>query len=162
MADYYNLRPRPSVTATEGFNVEQAPEGPGPMAAELAGPAPNQAEEGQVSTVEVEMEGRPESPQALAQSLVSSSISLPDLTLISGIDDEPPTTQEDIQPDTAIQDTSTQLLLQNPSLAPEQWNSQPQPLGITAFLPTPHRKLPTCRNQRSPAKKNVSTFRPVL
>ena len=46
MSDYYNLRPRSSVTATEGFNVEQAPEGPGPMAAELAGPAPTQVEEG--------------------------------------------------------------------------------------------------------------------
>jgi len=76
------------------------------------------------------MEGRPESPQAVAQSLVSSSMSLPDLTLISGLDDEPLTTHEDIQPDTAtqntdtepptpvpMQDTSTQPLLQNPSLA---------------------------------------------
>jgi len=41
---------------------------------------------------------------------------LPDLTLISGIDDEPPTAHEDIQPDTATQDTSTQRLLQNPSI----------------------------------------------
>jgi len=129
MADYYNLRPRSSVTATEGFNVEQTPEGPGPMAAELAGPAPTQAEEGQVPADEVEMEGRPESPQAVAQSLVSASISLPDLTLISGLDDEPPTTHKDIPPGTAtqdtdmepltplpMQDTSTQRLLQNPSL----------------------------------------------
>ena len=132
MTDHYNLRPRSSVTATEGFNVEQTPEGPGPMAAELAGPAPTQAEGGQVPADEVEMEGRPESPQAVAQSLVSSSISLPDLTLISGLDDEPPTTHEDIQPDTATQntdmepptslptqDTSTpQTLLQNPSIEP--------------------------------------------
>ena len=27
-------------------------------------------------------------------------------------------------------------------LTPEQWNSQPQPLGVIAFLPTPHRKSP--------------------
>ena len=124
MSDYYNLRPRPSVTATEGFNVEQTPEGPGPMAAELA----TQVQEGQVPTVEVEMERRHESPQAVAQSMVSSSISLPDLTLISGLDDEPPTTREDthldatardtdMEPATSLptQDTSANRLPQNPS-----------------------------------------------
>jgi len=40
MSDHYNLRPRPTVTATEGMDVEQAPEGPG------HGPAPTQVEEG--------------------------------------------------------------------------------------------------------------------
>jgi len=128
MTDHYNLRPRSSVTTTEGFDIEQAPEGPGPMAAELAGPAPTQVQEGQVSTIEVDVEGRPESPQAVAQSLVSSSISLPDLTLISGLDDEPTTTHENMRPDTVTQDTdmepptplptqdtSTQPHIQNPS-----------------------------------------------
>jgi len=127
MSDYYNLRPRPSVTAAEGFNVEQTPEGPGPMAAELA----TQVQEGQVPTVEVEMERRPESPQAVAQSMVSSSISLPDLTLISGLDDKPRTTREDthldataqdtdMEPPTPLpsQDTSANRLPQKPSLAP--------------------------------------------
>jgi len=40
MSVHYNLRPRPTVTATEGMDVEQAPEGPG------HGPAPTQVEEG--------------------------------------------------------------------------------------------------------------------
>jgi len=98
MSDHYNLRPRPTVTATEGLNVEQTHEGMGPMAAELPGPAPTQVEEGQASAVEVDVEGRHESPQAVAQSLVSSSISVPDLTLISGLEDEPPTTCEGQHP----------------------------------------------------------------
>jgi len=57
MSDHYNLRPRPTVTATEGMDVEQAPEGPGPMAAELPGPTPTQVEEGQAPEVDVNVEG---------------------------------------------------------------------------------------------------------
>ena len=89
MSDHYNLRPRHTVTATEGMDIEQAPEGPGPMVAELPGPAPTQVEEGQAPEVDMNVEGRPESPKAVAQSLVFTSISLPDLTLISDLGDEP-------------------------------------------------------------------------
>jgi len=96
MSDHhYNLRPRPTVTATEGMDVEQTPEGPGPMVAELPGPAPTQVEEGQATVVDMNVEGCPESPQAVAPSLVSTSISLQDVTLISDLGDEPSPTLED-------------------------------------------------------------------
>ena len=47
MTDRYSLRPRPIITSTEGVTLEQELGGPGPMVAELSGPAPTQVEEGQ-------------------------------------------------------------------------------------------------------------------
>ena len=57
MSDHYNFRLRPIVTATEGMDVEQAPEGLGPMAAELSGTADTQVDNGQAPEVDVNVEG---------------------------------------------------------------------------------------------------------
>jgi len=84
---------------TEGITVEQETGGPGPMSAELPGPAPTQVEEGQAPEVEAGKEGRPESPQPDVPPRVSTSTSLPDLTCYSEFGDDLAPTDSDADSD---------------------------------------------------------------
>ena len=63
MSDHYNLRPRPTVTSTEGMLEDQELGGPGPMFAKLSGPAPTQAGEGQAPKLRQKLKGAPRAPK---------------------------------------------------------------------------------------------------
>jgi len=137
MSDHYNLRSSLTLSTSEGTPIGKEPVCPGPMSAELPDPAPTQTPE-----VEAGIEGRPESPQLNVPLVVSTSISMPDLTCYSDFGDDPAPTDPDA--DTGMMEATVSHTQPVPTLTPQDTNPIPpvSPLNMDT-LPTSQIPLKT-------------------